>query len=250
MQRPPLTINAWLRYDLVARLLAGLDDVESVLEVGAGQGAFGVRLAERYRYVGLEPDPRSFARALDRFQRAGVGTVVCGDLDQLAGASTFDLVCAFEVLEHFEDDVAALRSWRACLRTGGWLIASVPAFERQFGPWDRKAGHHRRYERSGLAVVLREAGFEPVSIETYGFPLGSVLEAARNVVARLGQAQGSAAERTAASAGLLQPPEKLGWLTQALSAPGRALQRPFCATERGTGLVVLARERGMVGPAH
>ena len=59
MDAPPFTLNAWLRYDLIERTLAGLDGIESILEIGAGRGALGARLAMRYRYVGVEPDELS-----------------------------------------------------------------------------------------------------------------------------------------------------------------------------------------------
>ena len=53
----PLTPNAWLRYDVIRRMLpAGVTDV---LEIGCGQGSLGARLAQRYRYVGVEPDQTS-----------------------------------------------------------------------------------------------------------------------------------------------------------------------------------------------
>ena len=41
---PPFTLNAWLRYDLIERTLAGLDGIESVLEIGAGRGALARQL--------------------------------------------------------------------------------------------------------------------------------------------------------------------------------------------------------------
>src|SRR5215468_11091612 len=70
----PLAPNAWLRYDLVERMLpAGVSDV---LEIGCGGGAFGVRLAQRYRYVGVEPDAESCALAQQRVAAAGAGTVL------------------------------------------------------------------------------------------------------------------------------------------------------------------------------
>ncbi len=242
MSDPALTTNAWFRWDLVCRLLAGLDGVDSVLEIGAGGGALGVRLARRYDYVGLEPDDRSFALAEQRFRRAGVGSVVHGDLSALPSGSLFDLVCAFEVIEHLEDDVAALASWLPVLRSRGWLLLSVPAFARKFGPWDVKAGHYRRYERGQLAETLGRAGFDPVTIQAFGYPLGNVLEAVRNAVARReGVRTDSLEARTAESGRLLQPPERLGALTRAVSLPGRLLQRPFVASNRGTGFVVLAQ---------
>src|SRR6266851_3723963 len=64
----PLTPNGWLRYDVIRRLLP--DGVTDVLEVGCGQGAFGSRLAQRYRYLGVEPDQRSWAVASQRDRKS------------------------------------------------------------------------------------------------------------------------------------------------------------------------------------
>jgi SAM-dependent methyltransferase len=226
LSEPPLTPNAWLRWDVVSRLLDGLEDVERVLEVGAGEGAVGARLARRYDYVGVEPDPRSRARARER-----VETV----LEELPDGS-FDLVCAFEVLEHVADDRAELRAWRDRLRPGGWLLVSVPAHEKRFGPADRRVGHFRRYEPGGLAELLTETGFEHPRLVTYGFPLGYALEAGRHVLARRGQGEG-----TAGSGRWLQPSDRLGWATRLGTAPFRLLQRPFAGTQLGTGIVALVR---------
>jgi SAM-dependent methyltransferase len=238
---PPLTIRGWLRYDLVARLLAGLSGVESVLEVGAGEGALGVRLARRYRYVGLELDARSFETARRRFERAGAESIVHGDLSTLPAGASFDLVCAFEVLEHIEDDAAALREWASHLRPDGWLLLSVPAFSRRFGSSDRKAGHYRRYEREQLGATLAAAGLQPRSIQLYGYPLANLVAAVGSALARLSSGKRSYAERTASSGRYFQPPRSLGWLTRAVSAPGRLAQRGFADGERGTGFVVLAQ---------
>ena len=54
----PLAPNAWLRYDVVERMLpAGVTDV---LEIGCGRGSLGARLAQRYHYLGVEPDRASW----------------------------------------------------------------------------------------------------------------------------------------------------------------------------------------------
>jgi SAM-dependent methyltransferase len=226
MREPPLTPNAWLRWDVVERLLDGLDDVERVLEVGAGEGAVGARLARRYQYVGVEPDPVSRARARER-----VGTVL-----DVVPDDSFDLVCAFEVLEHVEDDRAELGMWRDRLRPGGWLLLSVPAHEKRFGAADRRVGHFRRYNSDRLAELLSETGFETSELVTYGFPLGYALEAGRHLLARRGEGEG-----TAGSGRWLQPSDRLGWATRLGTAPFRLLQRPFARTRLGTGLVALAR---------
>ena len=240
--RPPLTVNGWMRWALIEPLLdrrAG-----SVLEIGVGEGAFGVRLAERYRYVGLELDEQALAVARRRFARAGLGTLVHGDLDALPAGERFDLVVATEVLEHYEDDVATLGLWRGRVAPGGGLILSVPAFPARFGPWDVKAGHYRRYEREELAGALEAAGFVPLAIRTYGFPLGNLLESGRDALARREGASGSMEERTAASGRLLQPPDRAGVLIAGAGAAGALLQRRFTKGRHGVGFVALARVRG------
>ncbi len=231
-----------MRWALIAPLLDG--GVESVLEIGVGQGALGFRLAERYRYVGLELDERALAVARRRFDRAGRGTLVHGDLDALPPGDRFDLIVATEVLEHYEDDVAALELWRTRLNTPGRLLLSVPAFPERFGPWDVKAGHFRRYEREGLARALEAAGFRPLAIRTYGFPLGNLLETVRDAVAKRQGSEASMSERTAASGRLLQPSALTGVLTAGAGVLGGVLQRPFTAGRHGVGFVALARATG------
>src|ERR1051326_6090556 len=125
----PLTPNAWLRADLVGRMLPA--DVRDVLEVGCGEGALGVRLARGRAYLGLEPDPGSFQVARRRFTEAGHGEVRQAHTRDLGAEERFDAVCAFEVLEHIEDDAAALAEWAGRLRPGGWLLLSVPAHQRR-----------------------------------------------------------------------------------------------------------------------
>ncbi len=240
MSYPPMTLTAWLRYDLVRRLLDRLDAVHSVLEIGAGEGALGARLASRFRYVGLEQDATSWLRAKQRVERFG-GTVLHGDPSILEVGATFDLICVFEVLEHIEDDRSALAQWRGYLNPGGSLIISVPAFGARFGPWDDRAGHYRRYEPEELAALLNETGYVGPRVWTYGFPLGNGLEWLRHRVARREAVGESLTERTAASGRALQPPDALAWATRLASLPFRLIQRRFLETRRGIGLVAHAR---------
>ncbi len=240
---PPLSLRAWLRYDAITRALATTSP-STVLEVGCGQGALGARIARQHDYLGVEPDPTSYAVAERRITAAG-GRVVNGtDADAPAGA-TYDLVCAFEVLEHIEDDRAALTSWVERIRPGGHLLLSVPAFQDRFGPMDAHVGHFRRYEPEGLRDLLRDVGLEPVDVTVYGWPLGYALESVRNRIdsGRLEQAQesgASTADLTAASGRTFQPEGRLtGAGVMVATLPFRLLQR--AAPGRGIGLVALAR---------
>lgn len=237
---PPLTSTGWLRWDVVRPILAGLEGVETILEVGTGLGGFGARLASRYDYVGLEPDERSWSVARGRIESRG-GRVLRGGIDALPDGAAFDLVCAFEVLEHQADDVATLREWRDRAASEGWLLLSVPAFRRRFGPWDELAGHYRRYDPPDLARAVEAAGFLPPRLKTYGFPVGNLTERIRHRIAGGAGVGVTMAQRTARS-GRNQPSGVVARLVDLAAIPGRILQR-VTPQGRGMGLVALARNR-------
>jgi SAM-dependent methyltransferase len=75
-------------------------------------------------------------------------------------ARTFQVVYTMNVLEHIEDDAAALRSLCRVLRPGGLLLVYVPALEQLRSSMDRKVGHVRRYHRRPLIELVSRAGFE------------------------------------------------------------------------------------------
>lgn len=235
----PLTPMAWLRYDLVRRMLPA--GVTRVLEVGCGQGALAARLAKDFSYLGVEPDQASCAVASQRLALVGAGEVRNLAFGEL-GEQDFDLVGAFEVLEHIEDDRGAVQDWASRLRPGGWLLLSVPAYQRRFSAADEYVGHFRRYDPDVLAGVLSGAGFTDITIRHYGMPLGYLLESVRTRITQrwLQGAPGtSREERTSGSGRLFQPSGAIGVGTRLGTAPFRLLQRAFPG--RGTGLVALAR---------
>ena len=242
---PPLSPNAWLRWALVSKLLP--PDARDVLEVGCGQGGFGARLSTRYRYLGVDMDEVSAQVARSRVKALGAaatGEVVHGDLSVLAPDQQFDLVCAFEVIEHIEDDLGALQSWADRIRPGGWLLLSTPAHQHRFGPADEMAGHFRRNEPDGLAQLLRNVGLTGPQVIHFGMPLGYALEAGRNAVGKRRNARMADADmttRTHGSGRLLQPTGRaVGAVTQFGTLPFRVIQRAFPA--RGPGLVARARK--------
>ena len=231
--------NAWLRWDAVSHRLP--PEGASILEIGCGQGGFAARLAARYRYVGLEPDAASYEVA--RARLGGAGEVRNGDLSVVAPDELFDLVCAFEVIEHLADDRGAIAAWLRHVRPGGWLLVSAPAWPERFAAWDELVGHHRRYEPAALSRLLAELGLEDVEAAAYGAPLGFVLEGIRNRIARrrLPRARElSFDERTSGSGRLLAPRAGMvATATRLATLPFVKLQHLFPG--RGVGLVARGR---------
>jgi SAM-dependent methyltransferase len=75
---------------------------------------------------------------------------------QLASLDLDSCVC-LNVLEHIQDDVAALRAMARAIRPKGSIVLIVPAFLALYGSVDRKLGHFRRYTRHTLAATAHEA---------------------------------------------------------------------------------------------
>ena len=71
----------------------------------------------------------------------------------------FDLVTAFDVLEHLSDEARSLGEWGRVLSTGGLLLISVPAYQSLFGPHDRALEHLRRYDLPQLKKILQNNDF-------------------------------------------------------------------------------------------
>lgn len=235
---PPLSFSAWLRYDMIRRLIP--PGRHRILEIGAGLGSVGALLAERSDYVGVEPDPESFSTARRRVGTRGQMLNIA--VEALPASEIFDVICAFEVLEHIDDDRGALSSWLRHLRPDGWVVVSVPLGRNRFGPQDEWAGHFRRYDRADLESLLDRCGLQDVVIASYAFPLGNVLGAARNAIASRKGASESIHDQTSASGRWLQPPDWAAGATRAMTFPFRLLQRPFTGTDLGTGLVARARK--------
>ncbi|TFV62914.1 UNVERIFIED_ORG: class I SAM-dependent methyltransferase [Bacillus sp. AZ43] len=238
---PPLAPRAFLRWDVVERVLDDLQP-KTILELGCGQGAAGARMAARADYLAAEPDETSRAVATARIEPHG-GTVLAGDHTAVPVGRTFDVVCAFEVLEHIENDAKVLEEWRRFVRPGGHLLLSMPAWQDRFGPMDEQVGHFRRYDPEALRVLLESAGFTDVRTTLYGWPLGYALEWVRNWAAKResGTSARSMADRTALSGRFRQPDDHslVGYGVAVATWPFRQVQRLF--PNRGVGLVTTAR---------
>jgi SAM-dependent methyltransferase len=131
----------------------------SVLEVGAGLGEFAAQFTDRERLVVTDVDPGA-VRLLER-RFADRPEAEARRLD-LAAPPRIDppveSVVAINVLEHFDDDAALLRSLAGLVAPGGSVVLWVPGYQALYGDFDRRVGHFRRYTPSTLADAIRRAG--------------------------------------------------------------------------------------------
>jgi len=153
---------------------------------------------------------------------------------------TFDVIFMMEVLEHIEDDRAAIETVAGLLKRGGTLLLSVPANPKWFGPSDRYAGHYRRYERQQLMALIQSAGFKVTRAWSYGVPLANLTEVVRNVIFRNRAVDGK--EQATKRSGINRNLEgHFRYLSNDVFLfPFYLLQRMFVTTNLGTGLIVKA----------
>ncbi len=147
-----------------------------VLEVGSGIGTISQRLVDDAELVvGIEPNPNCIGplkQAMGghpRFVLHECHLEDC-DRDELA-ARRFDTVVCVNVLEHIEDDVAALKTFRDAVVPNGHVVIFVPAVQSAYGPLDAELGHYRRYAKADLSRAFAAAGLRMQKLR-YTNPIG------------------------------------------------------------------------------
>ena len=125
------------------------------------------RLARYGSYVGVEPDLASAAVAASRLAHIDGAQFRMGGIERVGADEVFDLLCAFEVIEHIDDDLGALSEWARHLSDDGHVLISVPAHMRRFGTSDAAVGHFRRYDAIDLDRLFDSLGFEIVERRGY-----------------------------------------------------------------------------------
>lgn len=157
-------------FDLLDRALERREDLE-VLEVGCGPGGMLDNLSRYGRVHALD-----IAHDAMRYcKQRGYERVVTGSGTELPfGDNLFDLVAAFDAIEHIPDDNLALREIHRVLKPGGKVFVSVPAYQFLFSQNDRLVHHQRRYTRRLLRERFEAAGLKPVKLSYFNsllFPL-------------------------------------------------------------------------------
>lgn len=151
--------------DLVAEVLATAGATGPVLDIGCGTGAVLARLAAEGHHPVFGTDLSPVA--LDAARRRGP-SVVRAEAERVPfRAAAAGVVVSLDVIEHLDDDAAALREYRRVLRPGGLVVIAVPAYAWAWSDHDVSLGHRRRYRRSRLRAVAEAAGFDVVALSHF-----------------------------------------------------------------------------------
>ena len=95
----------------------------------------------------------------------------------------FDMVCALDIVEHVDDEVAALYELSRVAKPGAVILLSVPLHPERWNAFDDFVGHRRRYEPVRLATTLANHGLEIERSAVFGMQPRSAPARSRHLVA-------------------------------------------------------------------
>ena len=129
---------------------------KSFLEIGCGTGIV-MAVLERLGFIvtGLDVNEKALSYAVKRTK----GKLIRQSIFGFKSKKYYDIVGAFDVLEHIRDDEGFLKACHSLLSPKGHLLLTVPAGMSLWSPVDTLSGHQRRYEYEELSKKLNNAGF-------------------------------------------------------------------------------------------
>lgn len=208
-----------------------------MLEIGCGIGGVVAQLRP-LRHLHLTAS-EIYLQAL-QYARSRVPGVEFIQLDATAIPfhSEFDIIGAFDVLEHIAEDETVLRGVAAALRPSGLLLVTVPQHKWLWSDLDEIVFHKRRYTRSELLAKLRRAGFQTLFCSSFVTLLFPAMAASR-LMSRL---RGPSADRKAAFAAEVTLPPLLNRICDSVMRVDEVALRAGVSLPFGGSLLAVARK--------
>jgi SAM-dependent methyltransferase len=200
-----------------------------VFEVGCGAGAMHSVLGPYGPTHAIDMSADAVDYCAGRYAGVSVGQVP----DDLPAPGSVDLVAAFDVIEHIDDDHGAVRAIHESLRPGGWFVCTVPAFQFLWSSHDEVNHHKRRYRRAQLRQLLMDSGFDVEKLTYFNSWLFPAVVAAR-MLSRL-------RHREAASDLAMPGPRVNAVLSRLFGSEARIVSRTSLPV--GVSLLAIGRRR-------
>jgi len=136
-------------------------------DVGAGTGEFVLQMRNHCRVLAVDDYSESVAILEDRLPAAEVRRGSCVQLP--IESDSCDFVSALDVLEHIEDDKAAITELWRIAKPGGIIVITVPALSCLWSDWDVSLRHYRRYDLPGLRTLGAEVPSQVLHLNYMNF---------------------------------------------------------------------------------
>lgn len=143
-----------------------------VADVGCGVGNFGPFLRDRELYLGVDPDAQLTDELLREFGGSAAVEILNADVTapetvECLRKKRVDSILCVNVIEHIEDDRAAVANMVEALPGGGHLCLLVPAGPWLFGSLDEADGHHRRYAKRRWQRALQRGPVDVLTVHHF-----------------------------------------------------------------------------------
>jgi len=134
-----------------------------ILNIGAAGGASSEWLTAYGDVVSVETD----IFFVDHLHRSGIDVIEAGITCLPFVDASFDLVCAFDVIEHVEDHQKALLEMHRICKDEGYICITVPAYQQLWSSHDVVNGHFRRYNFKQLKAIINQSISVEIKSWTY-----------------------------------------------------------------------------------
>lgn len=156
------------RNQMLVELITNLTQTQAkplrILNVGVATGNTSERLAALGEVKSVEYDQDCYEFVKEKLN---IDIIQGSILDLPFADNSYDVVCAFDVIEHVEDDLLAVREMKRVCKPNGLVCVSVPAFMWLWSEHDVINHHYRRYTLPQLESLFEKDANGSILKKTY-----------------------------------------------------------------------------------
>ena len=137
-----------------------------IAEVGPGNGMNASSYIKYPKKIDLyEPTRKLYLQLKKSFKKNN--KVSTYNKKFITQKEKYDSVLYLDVLEHIKDDKNEIIKAIKSIKKGGYLIINVPAYSHLYSKFDNDVGHHKRYEKKDIRIILKGLEFKKVDLTYY-----------------------------------------------------------------------------------